>query len=129
MIKFGEADDAGIEEFIDVEFWLYRENTNENGFIISLNTASQIIILQFPDLRTLSSWSILLKRFTVRLNPKEDYNFSRLLGVGVSAKVYLATERGKSHMVNYAVKTIQKSYLKNSSINFQNIVREIRIHI
>lgn len=44
IVKFGEAEDAGIEEFIDVEFWLYRENTNENGFIISLNNATHLMI-------------------------------------------------------------------------------------
>ena len=50
-----------------------------------------------------------------------------MLGTGASAKVYLATERGKLLGKQYAVKTIKKDYFKDSKGNFEGVIKEIRI--
>ena len=81
----------------------------------------------FPNNKSQANWAEILKRFTVQLNPKNDYSFSRVLGTGVSSKVYLAMEKGKILGKQYAVKTIKKDYFKESTVNFESVIREIRI--
>lgn len=63
----------------------------------------------------------------MRLNPKNDFSFSRQLGSGVSSKVYLATVKNQILGAQYAVKTIKKEYFKESPVNFESIIKETRI--
>ena len=39
----------------------------------------------------------------------------------------MATEKGKILGKQYAVKTIKKAYFKESSVNFESVMKEIRI--
>lgn len=66
-------------------------------------------------------------KFTVQLNPKNDLTFSRIIGTGNSAKVYLAVEKGNIIGKQYAVKSIKKEFFRESVSNFECFIKEIRI--
>ncbi|CDW88963.1 serine threonine protein kinase [Stylonychia lemnae] len=126
IVRFCE-EQINIVEYIDAEFWIYEESQSEKGYQISLNNSICLLIIMFPTYREQQQWSEIIMKFTVKLGLKDDFSFQRCLGSGVSSKVNLATEKGKLLGKQFAVKTIKKTYFKESSVNFESVIRETRI--
>ena len=71
-------------------------------------------------------WVDALKKSVVLLDLKEDFEIFELLGRGNFAKVHMCKRKGDEEK-KYALKTIEKSMLKQSRRNIQSILNEIDV--
>lgn len=71
----------------------------------------------------IQAWIDELKRFVVILDLKETLVIKTLLGKGNSAKVHMCERKSDSSQI-YALKTINKSYIKQKEHNKVSPVQE-----
>lgn len=86
------------------------------GFILMAKGAMFEFYLK-EDKTERDEWVQQLKKSVILLDVKEDLEFGELLGRGNFAKVHLCNRKGDKEGIKYALKTIEKSMIKQSSRN------------
>ena len=93
-----------------------KENVYMYGFILMCKGAMFEFYLKENKLER-DEWVHELKKSVILLDVKEDLEFGELLGRGNFAKVHLCTRKDKKDETKYALKTIEKSMIKQSNRN------------
>ena len=68
-----------------------------------------------------NTWIEALKEFVILLDLKEEFTIGKILGKGNSAKVHRC-ERKNNPKQHYALKTIQKSFIKSNPRNIVSLL-------
>lgn len=101
------------------------ENQKIWGFI--LMAKGQFFHFYHADQSVIDKWLQALKYIVIFVDLKEDFTIGNLLGRGNFAKVHLITRKNDPDGVKYALKTIEKSGIKECKRNIQSMVQEIDI--
>lgn len=104
---------------------LKDSSTKLFGFI--LMAKGQYLRFFHTDKAEIDKWIEALKDSVIMLDLKDEFMMGQMLGKGNFARVHSCTRKGDQTETKYALKTIEKSGIKECKRNIMSVLQEIDI--